>query len=190
MSGPTPPAGCRLRSSAVLPSFLVVVSILVVVFGGYVAAGALSEPAGPRVTVGGAVRVSPLSGWEVAQRFTNALGVGLTRGAGNLDVFAASFGGDVTDLAREYVNRVLEPDAVRLSVSPSTAPVRLRSDLEGVRLHYVGLFGRGQAPVEGEVTVLVTSSGTGVVFDAWAPQGLLQYVIDDTRTMIEDAVVN
>jgi hypothetical protein len=191
MCGATPPADRRLRSCAVLPSLLVVVSILVVVFGGYVAAGALSESAGPPVAVGDVVRVPPLSGWEVARRFAGPLlGVRLTRGVGNLDVFAASFGGDATDLAHRYVSGSLEPNAVRLSVSPSTAAVRLRSGLEGVQLHYVGSFGGGQAPVEGEVTALVTASGTGVVFDAWAPQGLLQYVVDDTRTMIQDTVVS
>jgi len=184
-----PPMDRRPRSSAILPPLLMTVAILVVVSGGYVAAGALSERVGPPVMIGGAVRVSPLSGWQVARRFTDPPGVRFTRGVGNLDVLAASFAGDASGVARRYVDRSLKPNAVRLSVSPSTVPVRLGSGLEGVRLHYVGSFGGEQASVEGEVTAFVTPSGIGVVFDAWAPQGLLQYVVDDTRAMIEDAAV-
>lgn len=184
------PTGRASRSSGIFPSLLVVIGILVVVLGGYVAAGVLSETVGPPVTVGGVVRVSPLSGWEVARRFTDPPGVRLTRGGGNLDVFAVPFGGDASAVARWYVTRALGPTAVRLSVSPTTVPVRLASGLEGVRFHYIGLFGRGQAPVEGEVTAFATTSGAGVVFDTWAAQGLLQYVVDDARTMVQDAVMS
>ena len=33
------------------------------------------------------------------------------------------------------------------------------------------------------MTVLVSSTGHGVIFDAWAPEGLLQYVRGDVETM-------
>ena len=42
--------------------------------------------------------------------------------------------------------------------------------------------------IEGEVTV-VTMSGHGVVFDGWAPAGLLSFVRSDIDTMIDQAEV-
>jgi len=75
--------------------------MVVVVFGGYVVAGALSEPAGPPVTVAGIVRVSPLSGWEVAERSAAPPSVRFTRGSGNLDVMVFLFSGTPFDLAAE-----------------------------------------------------------------------------------------
>lgn len=161
--------------------------LLVVVFGGFVVAAVLSTPAGPPVDVAGVVRVSPLSGWEVASRFVEPPLVRLTRGSGSLDVTARSFEGDAEELARRYVAEVLEPQADRLSVSRTFEPVRFASGLEGVRVPYVGRFGRSQTPIEGEVTAVVSPSGVGVVFDAWAPEGVLRYAAGDTRTMIERA---
>jgi hypothetical protein len=172
-----------------LPALVVLAVILVMVLGGYVAAGALSRPAGPPITVSGVLRVSPLSGWELAKRFEVPPGARLTRGSGNLDILEVESSGEAVDLARGYVTRILEPGAERLSVSPEVTRVRLPSGLDAVRVHYVGLFGKGQSPLEGEITAIVSPSGVGAVFDAWAPQGLLQFVVDDTRTMIEDAEV-
>ena len=35
----------------------------------------------------------------------------------------------------------------------------------------------------------MSPSGVGVIFDGWAPSGLLQYALDDVETMIERAEV-
>jgi hypothetical protein len=165
----------------------VLVVLSAVMFGGFVVSSALSRPVGPSVSVGGLVRVSPLSGWEFADRITSPPGARLTRGSGNLDFFAVSFPGSARDLAREAVNRILEPNAERLSVSQTFVPVRFASGLEGVRISYVGLFGKGQSAIEGQVTAVVSPSGRGAVFDGWAPQGLLQYSLGDIDTMIDTA---
>jgi hypothetical protein len=161
----------------------------VVEFGGYIAAGALSQPAGPPVSVAGVVRVQPLSGWELAGRFGSPPGARLSRGSGNLDFAALPFNGSSLDLVREYVNQVLEPGAEQLSVSKEAESVRLRSGLSGVRIRYIGLFGKAQASIEGEVTAIVSPAGVGAIFDAWSPEGLLQYVIDDIHRMIDRAQV-
>jgi hypothetical protein len=158
-----------------------------VVLGGYVVGGALSQPAGPTVDVGGVVRLQPLSGWELAGRSGDR--VHLTRGSGSLEVVVGPFSGSAQDLAAEYVRRSLEPDADRLSVSSDTEPVRLASGLTGVRLTYVGRFGRSQTPIDGEVTAVVSPSGVGVVFDAWGPTGTLRYIADDARAMADAAQV-
>jgi len=138
------------------------------------------------VTVGGVLRISPLSGWELARRLANPPGVRLTRGSGNLDAVIMPSVGTASGLAHEYVHRILEPQADRLSVGGLEA-VRLGSGRVGVRFSYVGLFGNGQAAIEGQVTAVVGSSGAGAVFDGWAPQGVLQYVLDDIDAMISAA---
>ena len=58
--------GVARRERRWWPLLAVAAVILVVVFGGYVTAGALAEPAGPPVGFPGVVSVRPLSGWEFA----------------------------------------------------------------------------------------------------------------------------
>ena len=184
---PAPPAPAKIRWL----STIVLAAVLgVVVFGGYVAAGALSQPAGPPVTVAGVVHVQPLSGWELAVRFGSPPGARLSRGSGNLDFAALPFNGSSLDLVREYVNQVLEPGAQQLSVSKEAEPVTLRSGLSGVRIRYIGRFGKAQVSIEGEVTAIVSPDGVGAIFDAWSSEGLLQYVIDDIHTMIDRAEID
>ena len=174
-----------------LPLLGVLTVLAVVVFGGYVVAAALSVQTGPPVDVAGVVRMSPLSGWEVAGRRANPPGARLTRGSGNLDVFVfRPAGGDPTDLLRAYVTQLLEPHARQLSVSPQTQAVSLRSSLRGVRASYVGqFFGKGAAPIEGELTAVISPSGAGVVFDGWAHEGLLDFVLGDIDAMVNSAEV-
>jgi hypothetical protein len=186
-----PPASLPIappRARTVLPVVAVVAVLALVVFGGYVTAGALSEPSGPPVDVGGVVRIRPLSGWELADRFAEPPGVRLTRGSGNLDVATVEFGGSRDELLQEYVVQVLEADAEQLSVS-SIERLTLASGIEGSRIAYVGSFAGVSAPIEGEVTAVVASSGMGVVFDGWAPAGLLTFLLDDVRTMVGRAEV-
>jgi hypothetical protein len=163
---PAPPR----RERRVLPVLGVVAVVCAVLFGGYVVAGALSEPAGPPVEVAGVLQIAPLSGWELAQRFSDPAsppGVRLTRGSGNVDAFALPFDGSSSDLVRSYVSQVLEPDASHLSIS-SIEPV---------------------TPIEGQVSAFVSPSGVGVVFDGWAPSGLLRYVLGDIETMVTRAEI-
>ncbi len=87
------------------------------------------------------------------------------------------------------MSQILTPDSQQLSVSRQFEPVALNSGLTGVRIAYVGLFGRAHASIEGEVTAVVSPSGVGVIFDGWAPNGLLQYVSDDLHEMIDSAEV-
>jgi len=164
----------------------------VVVLGGYITAAALSTPAGRPQTVNGVVTVQPLSDWAFAGRLESPAGPGVrfTRGSGTLDVFAAPFAGDARALAERYAVDVLEPEADRLSVSPNLEDVRLPGGETAVRYSYIGVFGQaGGTPIEGEVSAVVSPSGDGVVFDGWAPQGLLRFVLGDEHTMIDRARV-
>ncbi len=160
--------------------------ILVVVLGGYTAAAVLSEPAGPPVGIAGVVSIRPLSGWVVANAPNGDPTVNVTRGSGNLDTTAfSSASADVRQLADHYIE-VLSGKLSQLSVSRQWSVVRLSSGLRGVRFGYIGVAAGTGTSIEGEVTV-VTTSGHGVVFDGWAPAGLLSFVRSDIDTMIDQA---
>ena len=83
------------------------------------------------------------------------------------------FGGGPDALARLYEDSVLSERLSQLSVSRNLELVRLPSGLSGVRFAYVGVIADTGTSVEGEVTAFVTPSGHGIVFNAWAPAGLL-----------------
>ncbi len=190
---PDVPADARRSSRGGWATFGVVTAILAVVLGGYVAAAALSEPVGPPVGIPGVVSVRPLSGWISAggrTTFGGGPSIQLTRGSGNLLVTVREpYRGDPGSLAGAYRDSVLTERLSQLSVSRSLENVRLRTGLLGVRFAYVGVIGDTGTSVEGEVTVVVTPSGHGIVFDAWAPAGLLSFVRSDVRTMVNEAEV-
>ncbi len=172
-------------SGATLAVFVV---ILVVVLGGYLTAAALSKPAGPPVGIAGVVSIRPLSGWVVADAPNGVPTVNVTRGSGNLDTLVfVSGSADLRQLADRYID-VLSRKLSQLSVSRQLSAVRLSSGLRGVRFGYIGVAAGTGTSIEGEVTV-VTASGHGVVFDGWAPAGLLSFVRSDIETMIDQAQV-
>ncbi len=189
---PDLPSGTRAASRGGWATVVVVGVILAVVLGGYVVAGALSEPAGAPVDVAGVVRVHPLSGWALARRGSIA-GVPfaqVTRGSGTLLIAALpGRGGDAERLATDYARLVLSKELSQLSTSKELDPVTLRSGLHGVRFAYVGVVADTGASVEGEVTAVVSPAGNGVVFDGWGPAGLLSFVRADIDTMIANAEV-
>ncbi len=165
--------------------------MLAVVAGGYLAAAALSTPAGPPLSVGGIATVQPLSGWRFVQRVEEAgvPGVVITRGVGSFELLAAPTDQSPAELARSYATEVLEAQASQLQVSDSLDAVTLDSGA-AVRFYYIGVFDQSGVPLEGEVTVAVSSAGNGVIFDAWAPEGQLQYVLGDVETMVDAAEIS
>jgi hypothetical protein len=171
---------------------VVVIVMLATVFGGYVVAAAISTPTGAVVDVGGLVQIQPASGWEAEgslQAPPDVHGQGLTRGSGNLAVYAAApYGGTPDQLADSYAEQILEPRAVRFSESDPIV-VQLSASTVAVRFGYIGIFEGVSSPIEGEVTVVVSPSGTGIVYDGWAPQGLLQDSLGQIHAMEDGAVV-
>jgi hypothetical protein len=171
--------------------------IAFVVFGGYLIAAALSEPAGPPVENPLGLEVRPLSGWEVSRSGPVPLGIEglgdggwidqLTRGNGNLAIVAirnvAPF--SPLELAKSYLSK-LSSQLTRFTVSRNIHDVTLGSGMHSVRLTYVGDFAPSGISVEGELTVVVTPQGVGVIFDAFAPEGILQFILGDVHAM-EDA---
>jgi hypothetical protein len=175
------------------PSLVVVGVLLILTLGGWLVAAALAEPVGPPVGFQGVVTVQPLSGWEFAgQRdVAGAPLVRLTRGGGNLDIVAFEpLGEDGRTLAARYVSSVLRLQLDRLSVSNRFSDVALQDGTPGLRFTYAGVATETGQSIEGEVTVVVTSTGNAVVFDAWAAEGLFAYAQGDLHTMIARAVLS
>jgi hypothetical protein len=185
-------ADARRMSRGGWGTVAVVAAILVVVLGGYVVAAALSQPVGRPVGIQGVVSIRPLSGWIFAGGGTaldEGPSVQLTRGSGNLLVTVRDpYRGDPARLAEVYRGSVLS-ELSQLAVSRNLESVRLPTGVVGVRFAYVGVIADTGTSVEGEVTVVVTSSGHGIVFNAWAPAGLLSFVRSDVRTMVSEAEV-
>jgi hypothetical protein len=176
--------------------------IAFVVFGGYLIAAALSEPAGPPLGPGGVVQVRPLSGWElslsgpvqltfeVAGETQEARGLldQLTRGNGNLAIVALRVGSlPPQDLAQSYILGELSSQLDQLTVSHNIHDVTLGSGERAVRITYVGVLAPSGISVEGELTVVVTPQGVGVIFNAFAPEGILQFILGDVHAMEDDA---
>ncbi|MDP9243122.1 MAG: hypothetical protein M3O84_08115 [Actinomycetota bacterium] len=167
-----------------LPALVVLAVIVAVVSGGYLVGGALAEPAGPQVSVGGVVEVQPIGGWALAARLADH--VRLTRGVGNLDVLVAP-ATDAASLLHRYLTELGSPPS-QLSASPDAQSVTLDSGARGLRVFYVGLVrSREVTSIEGEITAVVMPGGVGVLFDGWAPKGLFSYVENDLEHMIGTA---
>ena len=182
---PAPP----LRQGRWVPVLVVAVLLVGIVSGGYVTADALGGVGGETVVVSPSVTVTALPGWELAERFEGPTGIRLTKGGASLDVASLPFTGSSEGLVAAYVENILEPGAEQFRVSETVEGVVLESGQVGARITYVGLFGDVQAPIEGEVTAVVTPDGLGVIFDGWTPSGQLQFAIDDIHTMIRRAEI-
>lgn len=179
----------QLRQRRWVPVLALAVVLVGIVSGGYVTAEALGRVGGDTVVVSPSVSVTALPGWELAGRFTGPTGIRLSKGSASLDVATLPFTGSSEGLLAAYIDNVLEPDAEQFRVSETVEGVVLDSGQVGARINYVGLFGDVQAPIEGEVTAVVTPDGVGVIFDGWAPSGQLQFAIDDIHTMIQTAEI-
>lgn len=182
---PAPP----LRQRRWVPVLVLGVLLVGIVSGGYLTSDALGAAGGEAVVVSPSVTVTALPGWELADRFRGPTGIRLSKGSASLDVASLPFTGTSEGLLAAYIQQILEPGAEQFRVSESVEGVVLDSGLVGARINYVGLFGDVQAPIEGEVTAVVTQDGLGVIFDGWAPSPQLQFAIDDIHTMIQGAVI-
>ena len=193
---PRPDASAWMRTAAPgrrwWPAFAVAGVVLVTTLGGFVAAAALSDPAGPPVGVPGVVSVQPLSGWEPAEPGTVATG----RSCGSRAVAARSRWSPGArspatrpSLAAEVRDELLGESLERLSVSDRLTTVSLDGGATGQRFTFVGIDAESGGAVEGEVTAVVSPDGQAVVFVGLAPEGLLAFVDGDLHTMVAAAVV-
>jgi hypothetical protein len=158
--------------------------IVFVTGGSRVMGGALADTAEP-VEVGGVVTVTPEPGWEVVSTDDDG-GVSqalLRRGTVGLLVVAIAGGGSVQALANEYADDALGPRFAQLTVGEPAVEGQDR-----LGFGYVGVTSDGVA-VEGVVIVEIGPSGSGAVFDGFAPKGSLGSAVDDVRSMVDGAEV-
>jgi hypothetical protein len=194
-AAPQPPVA---RERKWLPTLGVFVVIAAVSLGGLFAAGEADETLaesdagvdpgaeeGPPVVVAGTVSITPLEGWEVAERFQDPEGIRLTQGTATLDGLGFSFQGSPEQLFDEYVANVLRPQASQLRTAEQVEIVHLDAGFTAVRGFYFGVFGERNASIEGEVTTTLVPGGTGIVFDGWAETGSYQLVRDEVNHMVQ-----
>jgi len=174
----------------------VFVVLVVVSLGGLFAVGAADETltetepdpgASPRtpVLVVEGVSITPLEGWEEAERFQAPEGVRLTKGTATLDAAGISFQGSPEELFDAYVDDVLRPQAAQLDAAEQLEIVHLDAGFTAVRGFYFGVFGDRNASIEGELTATLVPGGIGVVLDGWAETGSYQFVRDEVNHMVQ-----
>jgi hypothetical protein len=181
-----------------LPTLAVFVVLMVVSLGGLFAVGAAEEtltetdpgadPAAsprPPVVVAGGVSITPLEGWEEAERFEDPEGVRLTKGTGTLDAAGFPFEGTPEELFDAYVEEILRPQASQLQTAEQLEIVHLDAGFTAVRGLYFGVFGDRNASIEGELTTALVPGGIGVVFDGWAETGTYEFVRDEVNHMVQ-----
>jgi hypothetical protein len=172
--------------------------LAVVSLGGLIAVGAAEETladrdaaadpangARPPVVIVGTVSITPLEGWEAADRFDDPAGVRMTKGTASLDALGFSFEGSPEELFRAYVADVLTPQASQIQAAEELEIVHLDVGFTAVRGFYFGVFGERNASIEGELTTLLAPEGTGIVFDGWAETGSYQWVRDEVNSMVQ-----
>jgi hypothetical protein len=177
-----------------LPVLGVVAVILLVSGGARTVADATAGPPQPPTGVPGTVIVQPRPGWSVdpgARVDDGSLHeVLLVRGTADLLLVGIDgYGGSASDLARDYVERVLGARFAQLSVGRVAGPVALHNGVPAVQFGYVGVT-EGGVSVEGAVTIAIAGgSRDGVVFDGYAPEGDLAWAAGDIRAMVAGAEV-
>lgn len=175
----------RRRESKWLPVLAVLAAIAFVTMGASGVGDAVARP----IDLDGVVRLDPAPGWvEVARRSDGAFHeLGLQRGNAGLYVAAVQgHGGAVAALAEEYAQQGLHTEYSQVTIGD--AEVALLGGLEAVRLGYVGVTADGVS-TEGIVVAVVGRSGTGVIFDGFAPTGELASAIRDLSAMIDGAEI-
>jgi hypothetical protein len=137
------------------------------------------------VDVAATVSITPLEGWEVADRFEDPPGVRLTKGTATLDGFGFPFQGSPEELFRSYVTDVLTPQASQIQTAEQLETVHLDAGFTAVRGFYFGVFGERNASIEGELTSVLVPGGTGIVFDGWAETASYEWVRDEVNAMVQ-----
>jgi hypothetical protein len=196
-TAPSPPPPPDPTGSRWLSAGGALATILFVSLGGFLFAGdpsaAGGELTGDRGRPGapiavGPVRIRPGAGWTIAEQISDPPQLRLTSGAAQLYVVVPPGDNTSEGLVQAYVEQALEPQASQLSVG-TLEPVVLPSGQQASLLAYLGTFQGVEAPLEGEVLALVSPSGTAVVFDGWAPEGLWVAAREQVRTMVGTAEI-
>ena len=175
----------RTQPRGGLATLAVLLVMVGIVGGGYLAQNAVADLPAQPVEVANGVVVTPVDDWEFGGRSDDGGTVLLSQGDGSLAV-----------TVQQGTDAVAALSALRdewTSTGTVTAsPVELVDDLRGGqpghRFRYSGTFLDVPAGVEGEVTGYA-GNGIVVIFDGWAGLGSFRTVADDVATMINSAVI-
>jgi hypothetical protein len=194
---PRPPLPPPPHQARWLPTLGALAVILVTTLGGFVVGGdptaASQEITGDGGEPGGPIPVGPITihpepGWGVAEQMPDPPQLRLTSGAAQLFVVIPPSESSPEGHLQSYVEEILEPQARQLSVS-RVRQVELPSGHLASLLAYVGSFEGVASPLEGEVLAAVSPTGTPVVFDGWAPEGLWVGARGEVRSMVATAEI-
>ncbi len=175
-----------------LPLLGLIAVLLFVTLGGFLFSGDAAEVTGDveagatPIEVSGGVSIRPAAGWVEDERVIDPRGVILTSGNGLLLAGVLGGAGSPEEIVEHYVSGYLDPQASQLStgtverVSLPAGPAVVSS--------YVGVFEGVDVPIEGEVIGILSPSGTAVVLDGWAPEGLYATVGDEVAAMAASVV--
>lgn len=192
-----PPRPVAHKARKWLPTLAVLIVIAVVSLGGLFVVGEAGETlaegdpgtdpgvaARPVVVILGNASITPVEGWEEAERFQDPEGVRLTKGTATLDAVGLPFQGSPEDLFDDYVTNVLKPQASQIHTAEQLEVVHMDIGFTAVRGFYFGVFGERNSSIEGELTTVLIPGGTGIVFDGWAETGSYRFVRDEVDHMV------
>src|SRR5918995_860669 len=161
----TPVAQSQPRGG--LATLIVLLVMVAVVGGGYVASNAVAGLPAQPVEVANGVIVTPYQNWEFGGRSDDGTTVLISKGDGSLAV-TVNEGSDVGLALAE-----LRDDWTSSGTVTATEIERVterRGGQEGFRFIYSGSFSDTPSPVEGQV-IGYAGSGVVVLFDGWAAVG-------------------
>ena len=141
---------------------------------------AIETAPGNPVSIGEGWQITPLDGWEATPHDSGS-GIRLEKGVVVVDLEPEAFD-SAGDLAVAYRDQVLKADATQLTATD--IETTSASGGSAARFTYQGIFPESDGAIEGEVTALV-AGGSGVIADAWSPQGDLGEQLADVHQMLD-----
>lgn len=168
-----------------LATLVVLLLMVGIVGGGFIAQGAIASAPPSPVTVARGVTLTPLEGWEFGGRSPDGNTILLSQGSGSLAITVAD-GSDARAALAALRDEWLASGTVSASEIVDAADVR--PGQPGLRFAYSGTFEDLATPVEGEVTG-VAGTDLSVLFDGWAGFGEYVAASNDIATMIRGTVI-
>jgi hypothetical protein len=135
------------------------------------------------VQIGDGPTITPLDDWVASGH--EGGGLRLEKGVVVVDLFTQA-SADAGELAALYRDDVLRDQATQLT--PGEVETVATDAGSGARFGYQGIFIGISGAIEGEVTAFV-SGGSGIVADAWAPQGRLGVALEEVHAMLDSIEV-
>ena len=142
--------------------------------------GTVTTPGTPLELTSG-VRIYPQAGWREEAR--EGPTVRLSNGEVALFVSVFPYTGNAAELFAIYVRDVLQGQAQQLN-APRPTVIQAGGGRVGVRGAFSGLFKDQTGAIEGQLTTMMLSNGTGIVFDARGLEGGVARAMRDLDVMV------